>query len=66
MVAWAKPEPGFFVEHFIKDLSIALEEANALNLDLPSVTLAKQLYTKLVAKGYGRKGTQVVYKNYIP
>ncbi|MEI7532079.1 MAG: NAD(P)-dependent oxidoreductase [Betaproteobacteria bacterium] len=59
-------EPGFFVEHFIKDLSIALEEANALNLDLPSVTLAKQLYTKLVAKGYGRKGTQVVYKNYIP
>ena len=37
-------EPGFFVEHFIKDMGIALAEAEKMNLALPGLALAKQLY----------------------
>lgn len=42
-------EPGFYVEHFIKDLSIAINEANRMNLSLPGLALVKQLYHALVA-----------------
>ena len=51
-------KPGFFVEHFIKDMGIALEEAGRMNLSLPGLGLAHQLYTALKAQGHGRKGTQ--------
>jgi 3-hydroxyisobutyrate dehydrogenase len=37
-------EPGFYVEHFIKDLGIALEEARRMKLGLPDLGLASQLY----------------------
>ena len=50
--------PGFFVEHFIKDLGIALEESQRMNLTLPGLVLAKQLYDAVQALGYGRLGTQ--------
>ncbi len=50
--------PGFFVEHFIKDLGIALAEAKRLGLALPGLALAKQLYGSLAAKGHARDGTQ--------
>lgn len=53
-------EPGFYVEHFIKDLGIALAEAERMNLSLPGVGLAKQLYEAVRAQGYGRKGTQAL------
>ncbi len=53
-------EPGFFVEHFIKDMGIALEEAKRLNLALPGLALANSLYIALKAHGYGRKGTQAL------
>ena len=53
-------EPGFFVEHFIKDMGIALEEARRTNLSLPGLALANQLYIALQAQGYGRKGTQAL------
>jgi len=53
-------EPGFFVEHFIKDLGIALAEAERMNLALPGLALAKQLYEAVRAQGYGRKGTQAL------
>lgn len=53
-------EPGFFVEHFIKDMRIALQEAEAMNLCLPGLGLAKQLYEAVRAQGYGRKGTQAL------
>jgi len=53
-------EPGFFVEHFIKDMGIALEEAKRMNLALPGLALANQLYVALKAQGYGRKGTQAL------
>ena len=57
-------EPGFFVEHFIKDMGIALDEAKRMKLDLPGLTLAKRLYDELAAKGHGRDGTQVLFRHY--
>lgn len=54
-------EPGFFVEHFIKDLSIALEEAERMGLELPALALAKRSYEALAALGHGRRGTQAIY-----
>lgn len=52
--------PGFFVEHFVKDLGIALAEAKRMNLCLPGLTLAEQLYVSLQAHGHGRSGTQAL------
>ncbi len=54
-------EPGFMVEHFIKDLGIALEEAEQMKLSLPGLALAKQLYLSVMAMGKGTKGTQALY-----
>ncbi|HPR81389.1 MAG TPA: NAD(P)-dependent oxidoreductase [Enterococcus sp.] len=54
--------PGFFVKHFVKDLKIALDEANNMGIDLPSTTLAEQLYEKLEKAGYGDDGTQALIK----
>ena len=53
-------EPGFYVEHFIKDMGIALDEAKRMNIALPGLALAHQLYIALQAQGYGRKGTQAL------
>lgn len=53
-------EPGFYVEHFIKDMGIALAEAEKMNLSLPGLGLAKQLYESVRALGFGRKGTQAL------
>ena len=53
-------EPGFFVEHFVKDLGIALAEAADLGLDLPGLTGAARLYRLLESRGLGRKGTQAL------
>ncbi|HMF12231.1 MAG TPA: NAD(P)-dependent oxidoreductase, partial [Gemmataceae bacterium] len=53
-------EPGFFVEHFIKDMGIALDEAKRMNLSLPGLALANQLYLAVQAQGYGRKGTHAL------
>jgi 3-hydroxyisobutyrate dehydrogenase len=50
-------EPGFVVEHFVKDMGIALSEARRMSLSLPGLALAQQLYVALVAQGRGRKGT---------
>jgi 3-hydroxyisobutyrate dehydrogenase len=53
-------EPGFYVEHFIKDMGIALAEAEKMNLSLPGLALAKQLYEAVRAQGYARKGTHAL------
>jgi len=53
-------EPGFFVEHFIKDMGIALEEANSMGLSLPGLSLVNQLYVAAKAQGHGRLGTQAL------
>ena len=50
--------PGFFVEHFIKDMGIALDEAKKMNLSLPGLALANQLYLAVNAQGNGKLGTQ--------
>ncbi|MDP2677921.1 MAG: NAD(P)-dependent oxidoreductase [Rhodoferax sp.] len=56
--------PGFFVEHFIKDLGIALAEAGRMQLDLPALALARRLYEELAQQGHGRLGTQALFKHY--
>jgi 3-hydroxyisobutyrate dehydrogenase len=53
-------EPGFYVEHFIKDMSIALEESKRMGIAMPGLALAHQLYLAVQAQGYGRKGTQAL------
>lgn len=50
--------PGFMVEHFIKDMEITLDEARRMNLALPGLALAHELYLALRAQGGGRDGTQ--------
>ena len=54
--------PGFFVKHFIKDLKIALDEAEKLQLDLPATKLATELYERLAAEGFENDGTQALVK----
>ena len=53
---------GFFVKHFIKDLKIALEEAEKLGVHLPGTKLAKELYERLADKGFEDAGTQALIK----
>jgi len=53
-------EPGFFVEHFIKDMGVALDEAKRMGLSLPGLALANQLYLAVQAQGLGRKGTHAL------
>jgi 3-hydroxyisobutyrate dehydrogenase len=53
-------DPGFFVEHFIKDMGIALAEARRMNLSLPGLALANQLYLSVQAKGWGKNGTHAL------
>jgi len=53
-------EPGFIVEHFIKDMAIALAEADRMHIVLPGLALAHQLYGAVRAQGHGRRGTQAL------
>lgn len=53
-------DPGFFVEHFVKDMGIALAEAKRMGLSLPGLALAEQLYLSVKAKGFGRNGTHAL------
>jgi 3-hydroxyisobutyrate dehydrogenase len=53
-------DPGFFVEHFIKDMSLALEEAKRMGLTLPGLTLVHQLYQTVQTLGHGRSGTHAL------
>ena len=54
-------EPGFMIEHLVKDLGIAVEESERLNLKLPGLKLVKGLYESLVEEGHAAKGTQALY-----
>ena len=54
-------EPGFFVEHFVKDMGIALTEAQRMHVSLPGLALVHQLYLSVQALGAGRKVTQALY-----
>ncbi|WP_368757092.1 NAD(P)-dependent oxidoreductase [Enterococcus avium] len=54
--------PGFFVKHFIKDLKIALDEAEKMHLNLPATKLATELYERLADQGFDNDGTQALIK----
>jgi 3-hydroxyisobutyrate dehydrogenase len=53
-------EPGFKIDHFVKDLGIALAEARRMRLPLTGTALAEQLYVAAQAQGFGAKGTQAL------
>lgn len=53
-------DPGFFVEHFVKDMGIALAESRRMGLSMPGLALAEQLYQSVKAKGWGRNGTHAL------
>ncbi|MGE7624841.1 NAD(P)-dependent oxidoreductase [Viridibacillus sp. NPDC096237] len=56
--------PGFYLKHFIKDMKIALQEAELMQLNLPGLVLAKKMYDELAAKGYEDNGTQALINHY--
>lgn len=55
-------DPGFFVEHFVKDMRLALDECRRMKLILPGLELASTLYDKLMQQGHGRLGTQALMR----
>ncbi|MGX7013329.1 NAD(P)-dependent oxidoreductase [Vagococcus silagei] len=54
--------PGFFAKHFLKDLKIALDEADKMNVKLPATERAKELYQELNDEGFENDGTQALIK----
>lgn len=52
--------PGFMIDHFVKDMGIALEESRNMGLALPGLALVQQLYIALQGTGDGEKGTQAL------
>ncbi len=54
-------EPGFYIKHFIKDMKIAIESAEEMELYTPGLKLAKSLYEQLEKQGDDNKGTQALY-----
>lgn len=59
------PAPGFYVKHFIKDMRLALETAEAEGLDLPGLRLTLERYRRLEAEGGGDLGTQALIRGYL-
>lgn len=57
-------EPGFFLKHFVKDMKLALTEANMSELSLEVLSLVLANYEELEAAGYGNLGTQALMKYY--
>ena len=55
-------EPGFFIDHFVKDLGLVLEQCRFMKIVLPGAELADRFYRHMQANGYGRKGTQALIK----
>ncbi|NJP38227.1 NAD(P)-dependent oxidoreductase [Alkalicoccus luteus] len=57
-------EPGFYIKHFIKDMSIALDAAEEMKLELPGLSLARKLYSQLAEDGRADEGTQALIRWY--
>ena len=57
-------KPGFFVHHFIKDMRLALEECEKMNITLPGLEVAYKLYNELKEKVRNTNGTQAISKWY--
>lgn len=56
--------PGFYVKHFIKDMEIALQAAQEMQLRVPGLELTLSLYRELAEAGFGELGTQALYQLY--
>ena len=56
-------DPGFFVDHFVKDLGIAIEESQQMGLQLPGLKLAQELYKQVQKNGDGHLGTHALQKS---
>lgn len=54
-------EPGFYIKHFIKDMGIALDAAAEMEIELPGLKLAREMYGRLADAGLADKGTQALY-----
>lgn len=55
-------DPGFYIKHFIKDMKIALDEAEQMGMEAPGLALSKSIYDQLAEKGEENNGTQAIYK----
>lgn len=58
-------EPGFYIKHFIKDMRIAIMEAEQMGLELPGLRLAKDIYDQLAEDGYSEKGIHALIRYYM-
>ncbi len=55
-------DPGFMIDHFIKDMGIALEESRRMGIILPGLSLVERIYKQASARGHGTSGTQALYR----
>ena len=56
--------PGFFLKHFVKDMGLALEEAQRSGITLDILAQVLENYKNLEGEGYGDLGTQALIKHY--
>jgi 3-hydroxyisobutyrate dehydrogenase len=61
-IAQGNYDPGFYIEHFVKDMGIALAEAERMNLSMPGLSLVHQFYLSAKALGWEKLGTQGLYR----
>lgn len=54
-------DPGFFIDHFVKDMGLVLDECRRMQIDLPGLRTVHEVYTRVQALGHGRKGTHGLY-----
>ena len=59
-------DPGFFVKHYIKDMKLAEESADEIGLDMPALSLTRELYEEISEGGLDEAGTQSLYCLYDP
>lgn len=59
-------QPGFYMKHFVKDMTIALEELAAIDSTLPMLTYGHKICSELVEQELGDLGTQAIIKAYDP
>lgn len=57
-------KPGFYIHHFIKDMGLALDECRKMNIELPGLKLAYDMYTSLAEEVKQNEGTQAIIKYY--
>ncbi len=56
--------PGFFIKHFVKDMTLADGEARLRELPLPVLEKVLAMFRALEAHGYGNEGTQALIRAY--